>query len=705
MSFDMDMSQFQQVFFEESAEHLASMESILLAMDIDNPNPEDMNALFRAAHSIKGSSATFGFPDMTAVTHDLETLLDRVRKNEIPLTTAIVDASLEARDILNLQLQAHQGGEAVDPDSVTAICAKVKALTGQSVDGTASKKSTASKREVAELDARADSTMGEPVVYQITVPFKADDPKKKLGPEVLKYLRTLGELEVLGRDEERASLRLKSAASRNEICEAFSFHPSADLVIIEAADGAKPCKEKKPRRKKSVSAESSQVTETGQPAQAVPEPEPEKGQQTSPVVTMPVEKQETKTPPISDQKAAGPSPATAAESSIRVSVDKVDLLINLVGELVITQSMLSQTATAESLVSEHLYDRLLQLERNTRELQETVMSIRMLPVSFAFNRFPRLVRDLAGKLGKQVDLKMIGAETELDRGVIEKIADPLNHLIRNSIDHGLEMPDERIATGKDAKGTVTLSAFHQGGSVVITVQDDGKGLNRERILAKAKEKGIPVSDSMPDADVWPLIFAPGFSTAAVVTDVSGRGVGMDVVKKNIESLGGRVEISSETGKGSTITIRLPLTLAIMDGMSIGVGEQVYIVPITAIAESIRPSLKDIKTIVGQGRVVNVRGEYLPLIAVHEIFNIRPRSASFEEGILMIVETDHGRVAMFVDELLGQHQVVIKNIESNYRKVQGISAATIMGDGSVSMILDVSEMARLGKLGAGMQHAA
>ncbi len=703
MSFDMDMSQFQQVFFEESAEHLASMESILLAMDIDNPNPEDMNALFRAAHSIKGSSATFGFPDMTAVTHDLETLLDRVRKNEIPLTTAIVDASLEARDILNLQLQAHQGGEAVDPDAVTAICAKVKALTGQPVEEKGGKKTTASKKETVEPDAPADSRTGEPVVYQITVPFKADDPKKKLGPEVLKYLRTLGELEVLGRDEERASLRLKSSVSRDEICEAFSFHPSADLVIIEAADGAKPCKEKKPRRKKSVSTESSQVTEAGQTIQAAPDPE--KGQQTSPVVSMPVENQETKTPPKSEQKAAAPSPAPAAESSIRVSVDKVDLLINLVGELVITQSMLSQTATAESLVSEHLYDRLLQLERNTRELQETVMSIRMLPVSFAFNRFPRLVRDLAGKLGKQVDLKMIGAETELDRGVIEKIADPLNHLIRNSIDHGLEMPDERIATGKDAKGTVTLSAFHQGGSVVITVEDDGKGLNRERILAKAKEKGIPVSDSMPDADVWPLIFAPGFSTAAVVTDVSGRGVGMDVVKKNIESLGGRVEISSETGKGSTITIRLPLTLAIMDGMSIGVGEQVYIVPITAIAESIRPSLKDIKTIVGQGRVVNVRGEYLPLIAVHEIFNIRPRSASFEEGILMIVETDHGRVAMFVDELLGQHQVVIKNIESNYRKVQGISAATIMGDGSVSMILDVSEMARLGKLGAGMQHAA
>jgi two-component system chemotaxis sensor kinase CheA len=702
MSFDMDMSQFQQVFFEESAEHLASMESILLAMDIDNPNPEDMNALFRAAHSIKGSSATFGFPDMTAVTHDLETLLDRVRKNEIPLTTAIVDASLEARDILNLQLQAHQGGEAVDPDAVIAICAKVKALTGQPIDEKGGKRTTASKKEIVEPDAPADSPTGEPVVYQITVPFKADDPKKKLGPEVLKYLRTLGELEVLGRDEERASLRLKSTSSVEQIREAFSFHPSADLVIVEAEGGVKPVKSKKPRKKQEGA--TAAIRETG--AENSPPPQPQTIIE-GPVqaVQVPAEKSETAPAAKAGQKTPAPAVAQAAESSIRVSVDKVDLLINLVGELVITQSMLSQTATAEHLVSEHLYDRLLQLERNTRELQETVMSIRMLPVSFAFNRFPRLVRDLAGKLGKQVDLKMIGAETELDRGVIEKIADPLNHLIRNSIDHGLEMPDERMAAGKDAKGVVTLSAFHQGGSVVIMVQDDGKGLNRERILAKAKEKNIPVSDNMPDAEVWPLIFAPGFSTAAVVTDVSGRGVGMDVVKKNIESLGGRVEISSEAGKGSTITIRLPLTLAIMDGMSIGVGDQVYIVPITAIAESIRPSLKEIKTIVGQGRVVNVRGEYLPLVAVHEIFNIRSRSASFEEGILMIVETDHGRVALFVDELLGQHQVVIKNIESNYRKVQGISAATIMGDGSVSMILDVSEMARLGKLGAGMQRAA
>ncbi|MGO9444809.1 MAG: chemotaxis protein CheW [Thiobacillaceae bacterium] len=688
MSFDMDMGQFRQVFFEESAEHLASMESLLLAMDIDHPNPEEINALFRAAHSIKGSSATFGFPDMSAVTHELETLLDRVRKDEIPLTTAIVDAALEARDMLNLQLQAHQGGKPVDPKAVATICSKVKQLTDQSAGG--EEKAHAAAPKKSEKIRRSVAVQSEPslVAYLITVPFRPDDPKKKLGPEVLRYLRGLGELEVLGRDKIEAKLKLVSTLPVDAIKEAFSFHPSSDLVMVDVTGESPTASNPEPK------APLPETLQTAKPVALSSNPLP---------VASPAGLAHGDSSPSSVEQKVSVGPA--AESSIRVSVDKVDLLINLVGELVITQSMLSQTAQAENLVSEHLYDRLLQLERNTRELQETVMGIRMLPVSFAFNRFPRLVRDLAGKLGKQVDLKMLGAETELDRGVIERIADPLNHLIRNSLDHGLEMPDERIAAGKDGRGTITLSAFHKGGGVVITVQDDGMGLQRDRILAKAKEKGLPVSDTMPDSEVWPLIFAPGFSTAAVVTDVSGRGVGMDVVRKNIESLGGRVDIASEAGKGSTITIRLPLTLAIMDGMSIGVGEHVYIVPITAIAESLRPSSKDIKTIAGTSRVVNVRGEYLPLIPVHEIFNIRPHSSDFEDGILMIVETEMGRVALFVDELLGQHQVVIKNLESNYRKVAGVSAATIMGDGSVAMILDVSEMAHLGKLTRSIQQAA
>lgn len=584
MSLDMDMSEFHAIFFEEAGEHLASLEALLVGLDRENPDPEAMNAIFRAAHSIKGSASTFGFPDMAAVTHDLETLLDKARKGELQLTEEIVDITLEARDVLLAQLAAHQGAEAVSQEVIDDICRRISAM--------------AHPATAAHHDAVAQ-----------------DEP---------------------------------SAAAE---------------------------------------AEPENVAEKPAPVAAV-----------KPVV-------ENKN---ADAQAAKPapsaSPSKAVESSIRVSVEKVDQLINLVGELVITQSMLALTEQSTlnngSPDSETLLERLQQLERNTRELQESVMSIRMLPVSAVFNRFPRLVRDLAGKLDKQIDLRTYGESTELDRGVIEKISDPLTHLIRNSVDHGIESPDDRVAAGKSPKGTLTLSAYHQGGSVVIEIQDDGKGLDRERILSKARERSIPVSDNPLDAEVWQLIFAPGFSTAEVVTDVSGRGVGMDVVRRNIENLGGRVDIQSSAGRGTIITIRLPLTLAIMDGMSVGIGEQNYIVPLTAIIESLRPEPSDIKELVGhdgsRGRLVLVRGEYLPLIPLHEVFNIEPKSDKPEFGILLIVDTDGGRAALFVDDLQGQRQVVIKSLESNYRKVPGISAATIMGDGSVSMILDVSETVRLGR---------
>jgi len=546
MSNDMDMSEFHAIFFEEAQEHLDSMESLLLALDVGNPEDEQLNAIFRAAHSIKGSASTFGFPDMAAVTHDLETLLDRVRKKELALTEEIVDITLVAKDLLRNQLAFHQGGETVDEADIKSICSAIQKL------------------------ASGENTVVEhkPKVAEIT--------------------------------------------------------EANDVVMPKATTGS------------------------------------------------------------------------TASASIRVGVEKVDQLINLVGELVITQSMLAQTAQVEFIENERLYERLQQLERNTRELQESVMSIRMLPVSSVFSRFPRLVRDLAGQLGKQIELRTFGEATELDRGVIEKITDPLTHLIRNSVDHGIEMPDQRVENGKSAKGILTLSAFHQGGSVIIQIKDDGAGLNRDRILNKARERGLSVTENPTDQEVWALIFAPGFSTADVVSDVSGRGVGMDVVRRNIESLGGRVDIASETGLGTTITIRLPLTLAIMDGMSIGVGDQLYIVPMTAIIESLRPSASDIKFIAGQGRLVFVRGEYLPMIALYEVFGLKPAQKNPEDGILVIVDTELGRAALFVDELLGQRQVVIKSLESNYRKVPGISAATIMGDGSVSMILDVSETVRLGR---------
>ncbi len=386
--------------------------------------------------------------------------------------------------------------------------------------------------------------------------------------------------------------------------------------------------------------------------------------------------------------------AAADATSIRVGVEKVDHLINLAGELVITQAMLTQTATQlDPVQHERLLNGLAQLDRNTRDLQESVMSIRMMPISFVFSRFPRVVRDLAAKLNKEVELKTVGETTELDRSLIEKIADPLNHLVRNSIDHGIESPEKRRAAGKPEKGTITLRAFHQGGNIVIEVSDDGAGLSRERILAKARSQGMHVSDTMPDQDVWQLIFAAGFSTAEVVTDVSGRGVGMDVVRRNIQALGGSVEIDSSLGAGTRISIRLPLTLAILDGLSVKVSDQLFIIPLNHILESLQPAASDVKTVRGQGTVVHVRGEYLPVLKLHEIFNIQPGSADSGQGIMVILESDGVKRALHVDELVGQHQVVIKSLETNYRKVPGVSGATIMGDGKVALIIDAGLLVR------------
>lgn len=389
---------------------------------------------------------------------------------------------------------------------------------------------------------------------------------------------------------------------------------------------------------------------------------------------------------------AAPAAASSEASSIRVSIEKVDQMINLVGELVITQAMLAQTASQfDPVVFEKLHSGMSQLERNTRDLQESVMSIRMMPISFVFSRYPRVVRDLASKLNKRVELKTVGENTELDKGLIEKIADPLTHLVRNSLDHGVETPEKRIAAGKPAQGTITLRAFHQGGSIVIEVSDDGAGLNRAKILAKARERGLPVHDGMTDQEVWLLIFEAGFSTADAVTDVSGRGVGMDVVKRNIQSLGGRIDIESSFGVGTRISIRLPLTLAILDGLSVAVGDQMFIVPLNYIIESLQPTSADIKTVSGNGRVVQVRGEYLPVIALHEIFNLKPNVTSVHEGILVILEAEGHKSALFVDDLVGQHQVVIKSLETNYRRVKGVSGATIMGDGKVALILDTAAL--------------
>jgi two-component system chemotaxis sensor kinase CheA len=690
-----DMSQFYQVFFEESAEHLANMESLLLGLDLAAPDDDQLNAIFRAAHSIKGGSGTFGFTDMTEVTHVLETLLDRIRKHEIAITSAMVDAFLQAGDVLHEMLDAHQNGGAADEAAALEVKAKLEQLTrdpsGQAAPAPA---------EPAKAAPSSQHT------YQIRFAKTPEifPSESQLG-NLLDDLGDLGKIENQQIAEDSVSLTLTAWAGEAELRDIFSFFLEPEqLTITPAGDVAASASDGdgygffvEPEQLKAAMEDEQGYGFFDEPEAAKSEVENAQGYGFFTEVTPPVQATEPAAPP---ESAPGETPhrrATdrAPETSIRVSVEKVDQMINLVGELVITQAMLAETASRlDPVENEGLLNGLAQLERNTRDLQESVMSVRMMPISFVFSRFPRVVRDLAGKLNKQVQLKTVGEGTELDKGLIEKISDPLTHLVRNSLDHGVEMPDERIAKGKNPQGTITLRAAHQGGNIVIEVTDDGAGLSRERILAKAKEKGIPYSDSISDTDVWQMIFAPGFSTAAIVTDVSGRGVGMDVVKKNIEGIGGRVELSSKTGEGSTVTIRLPLTLAILDGLSVAVGDQTYIVPLSFISESLQPKSEDIKDISGQGQVVHVRGEYVPMVALHEVFGIQPRVTNPADGILVLLEGEGKKVALFVDELLGQHQVVIKSLETNYRRVPGISGATIMGDGRVAMIMDVTAMIKM-----------
>jgi two-component system chemotaxis sensor kinase CheA len=755
-----DMSQFYQVFFDEAAEHLDEMERLLLSLDVDTPDPDDLNAIFRAAHSIKGGSGTFGFTDMTGVTHILETLLDRLRKNELALRGEMVDAFLEAGDVLRGQLAGHQNDEEVDTQAAEEICVKLNNLAS---DEPTAANGNPLPREEATMEKGADSNLER--LYRID--FSPDqqtlDRIKDLEP-LFADLAALGKLEVTelaatparsapasgskaARTGEKGKgkkatprswqMTLLTTADEASIADIFAFFAQPEQIRIDS-EAVQPQPETDPGYGLFTDNEPSAESDPGYgfftddaapPAEdgdgygffvdvsaalATQQADEQRGygffkkidapktemQPGTPDDTAPPaspKQEDAGQPEVPARRATDKAPAGAQteSASIRVGIDKVDQLINLVGELVITQAMLAQTASeVDPVIYEKLLNGLSQLERNTRDLQESVMSIRMMPISFAFSRFPRVVRDLASKLKKKVELVTVGEGTELDKGLIEKITDPLTHLVRNSLDHGIELPEQRIAAGKPAQGTITLQAAHQGGNVVISVNDDGAGLNREKILAKAREKDIPVNDAMTDSEVWQLIFAPGFSTADVVTDVSGRGVGMDVVKRNILAMGGQVEIESFAGWGSRITIRLPLTLAILDGMSIAVGGQIFIIPLTFITESLQPTAEEIKTIAGKGRVVHVRGEYLPLIALHEVFSITPHVAEPQQGIVVLLEAEGKKAALFVDELVGQHQVVIKTLETNYRKVPGVSAATIMGDGKVAMILDVGALVRI-----------
>ncbi len=717
-----DLEQFYEVFFEESAELLAEMETCLLRLDVNSPDLEDMNAIFRAAHSIKGGAGTFGFMDMMEMTHMLESLLDKLRKGEIEVKSEMIDSFLRAGDVIRGQLAGHRGDGEADPADAAVVCEELKRFSetiSESAVGSVAPTPVESNIELATAEPESVVAL-DPAGTAFSIEFPGEGVTSKVMDNLLDNLEDMGSLERISEvvDGVHCRLRLVTESSEEDIWEilAFVVDPSELKIVAETAGKQAVPVDNALEVKSSVADESLAELDTATASDDSNQEQETSLSQQQPYGFFPgapaapadvteddsmgAESQSASnnTKPAKVEKKSGKPASTSSESSsIRVSIEKVDQMINLVGELVITRAMLAQAVSmVDPVICEKLLGGMSQLEHNTRDLQEAVMSIRMLPISFVFSRYPRVVRDLAMKLNKQVELKTVGESTELDKGLIEKITDPLNHLVRNSLDHGIELPDKRLAAGKPAKGTVTLRAFHQGGSIVIEVSDDGAGLSRDRILSVARTRGLSVHDGMADQEVWMLIFDAGFSTAAVVTDVSGRGVGMDVVKRNIQAMGGRIEIDSVFGVGTRISIRLPLTLAILDGLSVSVGDQMFIVPISHITESFQAQPGDVKTVSGSGQVVHVRGEYLPVIALHEIFNIRPKTSDIDKGILVILESEGGKVAMFVDALIGQHQVVIKSLENNYRRVQGVSGATIMGDGKVALILDVDGLVTASK---------
>lgn len=689
-----DMSQFHEAFFEESFEGLEIMESELLTLDVGEGDVEIINTIFRAAHSIKGGAGTFGFMNVSEFTHVMETLLDEMRDGSRDVTQFAVDSLLGSIDVLRTMLEAARDSGDVDEAMVAERYAILNNILNNGDEAP-------SNSEVESADA--DVTAGAAQVWQIS--FMPHTNLLMAGNDPVRMFRALSELGELQATVDLAKLlpfnelvpedlylcwtvTLAGDVLKADIEEVFEWVEDDCDLSITLLDDAGPIGLDSDKGSQVIPAQEQEQEEI------TPTPAPLTTESAVPVV-----------------KAASIKPKKATEAaSIRVGIDKVDEIINLVGELVITQSMLDQagddleanaelSASGDSASQKINADILLrlskglaQLERNTRELQDGVMRIRMLPISFVFSRMPRLVHDLSSKLNKKIELMVQGEETELDKTVMENIGDPLVHLVRNALDHGVETPEVRVAAGKPETGILNLNAYHQGGNVIIEIKDDGAGINKEKVLAKAIEKGIVSShDKLSDDEVNNLIFAPGFSTADVVSDVSGRGVGMDVVKTSINKLGGRVVVQSEEGKGSVFTIRLPLTLAILDGQLVTVGDESYVIPLIAIIESLQVDRAQINQVAGKAEVYKLRDEYIPIIRARSVFGLDDGADDLHESLMVVVEVDGAPVGIIVDELQGQQQVVIKSLETNYRKVETMSGATILGDGTVALIWDVNGM--------------
>ena len=697
-----DIEQFHGVFFDESDEHLDDMEQLLIGLDVDSPDSEELNSIFRAAHSIKGGSGIFGFNALMNLTHVMENLLDKARNHELSVTTNIVNLLLETLDVLKATLAAYRDQVDVPEQAIAVSITKLeRALT--ETQGTAASNThieASSRSDANNGNGSFDSTGGSNSnnggdANSDAFGFFEDEPDSDAFGFFDDEPDTAADTsqQSATSDDEGATQNTDGFGFFDDIPtepmpsaedDGFGFFDEPDVPVITtvASDESfgffDTLDIPEPSAKENVSAATAMPTPL-EPRSSAPDIDVNKSTTPSPNIS--------KSPARPARKAGGRDSA-----SIRVDTGKIDAMVNLVGELVITQSMLSLIGQeVDGQVGERLQVAIDELQRNTREIQESVMSVRMLPLTATFNRFPRLVRDLAGKLDKKVDLVLQGAHTEIDKSLIEKLVDPLTHLVRNSIDHGIELPEKRRAAGKPESGTVILGAEQKGGSIIISIIDDGGGLNRARILDKARANGLAVSDEMPDSEVWQLIFQAGFSTAEAVTDVSGRGVGMDVVRRNIEAIGGRIEIESSLGEGSGFFIHLPLTLAIVDGMCVTVGNQIFVIPLLNIVESFQPTTSQLKTL-GNDTVLYIRDQYWPLVPLHDYMDVENAKRQPTEAIVVLLESSKKRFGVLVDALVGQQQVVIKSLEDHYRKVAGIAGATIMGDGKVALIIDADSIA-------------
>lgn len=691
----MDMMEtFRQTYLEESFEGLEIMEAGLLELPPGQPDAEKINEIFRAAHSIKGGSGTFGFSEIAGFTHVLETLLDEMRDFKRDVTQESIDALLAAVDVLRDMLSKLQNHEPIDEAKAAEVQAVLEAILSGNTAGSAAVAETTTA-EVKNTDTSTSWKIN--ILPEQELLQTGNEPIR-----IFRELQTLGNLTVVANLSKLPSLDeyvpenlylswdLELSGMEielDDIKEVFEWidGDGAEIKIeVPATASLEDATAEDPSPVATADSTATGATTAATPA-------------ATPAATTPAATRPAATRPGSSDTAASKAKPAQQEGSIRVSLSKIDQMVNLVGELVITQSMLSQFGEQADQNPDStewvdkLKEGLTHLERHTRELQESVMNIRMLPVSFAFNRMPRIVHDVSQKLNKKIELVMEGEATELDKTMLEQLTDPLVHIVRNSVDHGIELPADRIAAGKPEKGTVKMAAFHQGGNIIIQITDDGAGVNVDRVRAKAIEKGVIEADNnLTDDEIVDLIFHPGFSTAEVVSDVSGRGVGMDVVRRNIRSLGGTVEVKSVTGKGSVFTIRLPLTLAILDGQLASVGSQTYVFPLISIVESIQVDKNLIKGIAGQTELYKLRDQYIPVVRLHQTFGVKDAKQDLSEGLLVVVEDSGHRAGIFVDDLLGQQQVVIKSLETNFLKISGVAGATILGDGTVSLILDVAE---------------